>query len=161
VALTFNIHRVEDKTLSLKGELGAPELEWDTRDEMIQVTQPLRYDLQLQQLGKSILAQGSLVQALDCVCVRCLKAFTHELKLAEWSCLLELEGDEKVTIINDCVDLTPYIREDIFLAFPQNPVCGPQCDGLAVPQRDEKPGASWESSSAPSVWADLDKLKLE
>jgi uncharacterized metal-binding protein YceD (DUF177 family) len=66
-----------------------------------------------------------------------------------------------VAVINDCVDLTPYLREDIFLAFPQHPLCGLQCDGLAKPQKDVKSGGAGGPGAAASVWAELDELKLE
>jgi uncharacterized metal-binding protein YceD (DUF177 family) len=161
MSLTINIHQLERKALILKGELEASEMEWDTRDAMIQIHKPLQYELHAEQLEKSILVQGLLRQALDCECVRCLKSFVQEVKLERWSCLLELTGEEKVSLVNDCVDLTPYIREDMFLAFPQHPLCGPQCNGLAIPQKDVEPGGSWESGATSSTWAELDKLKFE
>ena len=43
---------------------------------------------------------------------------------------LPLEGEEAVSVVNDCVDLTPYVREDILLEFPQHPLCEPECRGL-------------------------------
>ena len=159
--LLVNIHQLEKQPLNLRGELTVAELGWETRDEMIHVSRPLYYQLHVQRLEKSILAQGSLRQELDCVCVRCLKPFAQEVQLEHWSCLLELAGEDKTAVINDCVDLTPVLREDIFLAFPQHPVCGPQCDGLAMPQKDLKTGSSWESSSASAAWAELNKLKWE
>jgi len=161
MSLTFNIHQLERRALALKGELAAAEMQWDTRDELIRVSQPLHYRLEIQRLEKGILVQGCLRQVLDCECVRCLKPFAHEVKLEPWSCLLELEGEDRVAVVNDCVDLTPYLREDIFLAFPQHPLCGLQCVGLANPQNDVKPGGAWESGSAAVVWAELDKLKLD
>ncbi len=72
---------------------------------------------------------------------------------------MELEGEEKAAIINDCVDLTPYIRDDIFLAFPQHPLCSPQCNGLADVHREESSN-DWETEAASAVWEPLDKLKL-
>jgi uncharacterized metal-binding protein YceD (DUF177 family) len=161
MSLIINIHRLEKKALLLEGELTAEEMQWDTRDEMIRLNQPLFYKLEVQRLEQNILAQGQLRQVLDCICVRCLNAFEHAVVLDHWSCLLPLEGEEKAEVINDGVDLTPYIRDDIFLAFPQHPVCGSQCEGLAPRQENEAQGRSWKSGSAASVWADLDKLKLE
>ena len=74
-----------------------------------------------------------------------------------WACHLALEGEEKAAVINDCVDLTPYIREDILLAFPQQPLCEPECKGLAN-MRKKRPGAEPEAVS--DTWAELNKLKL-
>jgi len=39
---------------------------------------------------------------------------------------LPLEGEEKTPVDNDCVDLTPFAREDMLLEFPQHPVCEPE-----------------------------------
>jgi uncharacterized protein len=59
---------------------------------------------------------------------------------------------------NDCVDLTPILREDILLDFPQHPLCKPDCAGLKN-NRVRKPKAADEP--ALDVWAKLDKLKLK
>ena len=84
---------------------------------------------------------GSLTLTLDCECVRCLKTFEHELKLTDWALHLPLEGEEKVPVENDCVDLTPFVREDILLEFPQHPLCKPDCRGLKTKasRQDQKP----------------------
>ena len=66
----------------------------------------------------------------------------------------------KVELINDSVDLTPYLREDIFLAFPQHPLCKSDCRGLAA--RKPETGRRVDSPQAgASPWAALDKLKLD
>jgi uncharacterized metal-binding protein YceD (DUF177 family) len=67
-----------------------------------------------------------------------------------------------VPVDNDCVDLTPYLREDILLEFPQHPLCETECRGLPAKETGKakkatKPG---DSSQEPSAWADLDKLKF-
>ena len=65
--------------------------------------------------------------------MRCLEDFEFELEPDPWTLYLPLEpleGDEAVSVKNDCVDLTPCVREDILLGFPQHPLCRPDCDGL-------------------------------
>lgn len=160
--LTFNLRHLEDKNLRLKGELAAEDLEVAALDEMIHVNRPLTYDLEVQQLDQSVLVQGTLALTLDCECVRCLKPFQLPLKLDHWACHIPLDGEDKATVVNDCVDLTPYLREDIVLAFPQHPLCKPECSGLAsTQQQSEKgPGMDGKSEAASTTWAALDKLKL-
>ena len=162
MALLFNLRHLEDKNLRLKGELMAADLEVASIDEMIHVNHPLTYDLEAQQLDQAVLVQGSLALTLDCECVRCLKPFRLPLKLDHWACHIPLEGEDKAVVVNDCVDLTPYIREDIVLAFPQHPLCKPECSGLAgIQQQSEKsPGVAGKPEAASSTWAALDKLKL-
>ena len=156
--LIVNLHHLEDHDAVMCGKLPVDELDMDTRDVMIQVTQPLRYDIEVQKLEGSLLVQGSLQLTLECQCVRCLKPFTHKLELDPWTCHLPLEGEEQITIVNDCVDLTPFAREDMLLTLPQHPLCKPDCGGL----KETKAGKARKTVDeiAPSVWAKLDKLKL-
>jgi uncharacterized metal-binding protein YceD (DUF177 family) len=56
------------------------------------------------------------------------------------------------------VDLTPFIREDILLDFPQRPLCRPDCAGLKS-KSDRKSKAV--EKPVLDVWGKLDKLKLK
>lgn len=160
--LTFNQRHLEEENLHLEGELPVAELELDALDELIHVREPLRYDLEVQRMETSFLVQGRLALTLDCECVRCLKPFKQAIDLTDWVCDLPLEGDDKVSVVNDCVDLTPYIREDMVLAFPQHPLCDPDCGGLAKTQNkpEKGPKAAGKPDEASSAWSALDKLKL-
>lgn len=162
MSLLFNIRHLEHKTLTLRGELSATQLDLEGVDELIQVTSPIQYDLEVQRYEQSILVQGSLDLTLKCECARCLKPFSQRLHLPDWNCLLPLEGEEKIAIHNDFVDLTPHVREDILLAFPQHPLCDPECSGLlnALPSRDQDPSGASQTSATSSAWAELNKLKL-
>ncbi len=155
--LLFNIRHIEDRDLRLEGELAAKELDIEFNDEVVHPAGALKYDLNVQQLEHEILVQGNLHLLLACECVRCLKPLKQDLDLQDWTALLPLEGEEKIVIHNDLVDLTPFLREDILLAFPQHPLCKPECAGLPknylgktkkgeVPDEDR--------------WAELNKLKL-
>jgi uncharacterized protein len=157
--LHVNVRHLEDKDLHLKGELPTAEMDLDTFDEVIHVTAPLSYNLHVEKLDKGILVQGSLRLPLGCECVRCLKPFKHEVALKDWTCHLSFEGEERVEVTNDLVDLTPQIREDILLAFPQHPLCEPECKGLAKLKALES-GGGRESVLPSSAWSELDKLKL-
>src|SRR6266511_665327 len=120
--LRFNIRHLEHKNLTLEGELAASELELNQVDELIHVSLPVQHHIELERHERSVLAQGFLKLTLECECSRCLKPFELFLELPDWTCLLPLEGEDKVLVTNDCVDLTPQIREDILLAFPQHPL---------------------------------------
>jgi uncharacterized protein len=156
--LKVNLRHLEEHGLHLKGELPVAELDLGINDELMRLGEPLRYDLAVEQLQDAILVTGSLAIPVDCECARCLKKFTTTLKLAGWALHLPLEGEDKVPIDNDCVDLTPYVREDILLDFPQRPLCRPDCAGLK--DKTARPAKAVEKSAA-DVWAKLDKLKLK
>jgi len=160
--LLVNLRHLEAHELKLKGELPVKELDLDLRDDLIRAEKPLRYDLEVQKLGDELLVQGRLLLPLRCECVRCLKPFQLPFKLEKWTQLLPLAGEEKVSVAGDCVDLTPLIREDILLEFPQHPLCETNCRGL--PQTSigkvKKPSGAGQYGEKPSAWAALDKLKL-
>jgi uncharacterized protein len=155
--LSVNLRHLETHEIHLEGELAAAELDFGLRDEMIRAEQPLRYDLTVEKMPDALLVTGSLELVLDCQCVRCLKPFAQRLVLEDWTCHLPLSGEEKVAVNNDCADLTPFVREDMLLEFPQHPLCKPDCGGLKKGQAQKTGG---KDKSASSAWAELDKLKL-
>lgn len=157
--LLVHLRHLADQNLALNGELSAGELDIDTRDEVIRVGQPLRYELEVQKLDQNLLLRGRLRLVLDCKCVRCLKQFSHRLEIAPWTCLVPLAGEERAPVVSDCVDLTPYLREDILLGFPQHPLCSADCRGL-VKTDTGKVKPDRPSLTEAAAWAELDKLKL-
>jgi uncharacterized protein len=156
--LKVNLRHLEKHGIRLKGELPVAELDLGVEDELIRLEKPLRYDLSVEILQDAVLAMGSLTLPLECECSRCLKKFHQDLKLTGWAAHLPLEGEEKVEVDNDSVDLTPFIREDILLDFPQRPLCKPDCAGLK-----SKAVRTVKAAEKPvlEVWAKLDKLKLK
>jgi len=160
--LIANLRHLETHPVRLRGKLSVEELDIDTRDEAIRVAQPLEYDLAVQELDKGLLLQGWFSLPLDCVCVRCLRPFQHRVDLDGWVCHLALQGEDGVAVVNDCVDLTPYIREDILLEFPRHPQCEPGCRGLPKisADRSKSAGETSKTEKGLSAWAELNKLKL-
>ena len=158
MSLKINLRHLDDHGLQLQGELSVAELDLGA-DELVHAEKPLQYDLSVELLHDAVLATGSLVLPLACECSRCLKKYQTELKLTGWAAHLPLEGEDKVSVENDCVDLTPFVREDILLSFPQHPLCRPDCAGL---KKKTKAGeTAGREEVKPAVWAELDKLKLK
>jgi uncharacterized protein len=162
MALTVNLHHLATHEVHLEGELSIAELDIETKDAVIQLEQPLRYDLEIEKLDSALLVQGELQIPLECKCVRCLKPFKYLLELNDWTCHVPLKGEEAAPIASDCVDLTPYVREDILLSFPQHPLCDPQCKGLLNAQlgKGKKGQAAAPTEAESSAWAELNKLKF-
>jgi uncharacterized protein len=160
--LKINLRHLEAHNVKLEGQLPAEELDLDTRDEMIRVDKPLEYNLEVQKVEDGLLVQGRLSLVLECQCVRCLKSFASRLDLADWTRLLPLQGEEATSVVSDCVDLTPFLREDILLEFPQHPLCKQECSGLpkayiGKAKTTSNPGHLESGSSA---WDELNKLKF-
>ncbi len=160
--LLINLRHLEAHSIRLEGELPVKELDIDSRDEVIQARQPLQHELEVQKVEGSVLVQGHLRLPLECQCVRCLKSFQYELELHGWACLLPLQGEDAVAVINDCVDLTPFVRDDILLEFPQHPLCDPECRGLPksyLGKAKNTSGTGQPETGSPA-WDELNKLKF-
>jgi uncharacterized protein len=162
MSLQVNLRHLEKHTLRLQGEVPVDDLDMEGIDELIRVSQPLKYDVEVQKLDQGILAQGRLELTVDCECARCLRPFRQQLQVADWTCHLALEGEEAVPVVNDCVDLTPYLREDILLEFPQHPLCKAECGGLPKKAAGKKKitGGTGQTEDVSSAWAELNKLKF-
>jgi uncharacterized metal-binding protein YceD (DUF177 family) len=160
--IKVNLRHLEAHNIDLEGELPVEELDLDMRDEMVQASKALEYKIEVQNVEDALLAQGQLKLPLNCECVRCLKAFEFALQLEHWTALLPLTGDEAVPVVSDCVDLTPYVREDILLELPQHPLCDPECGGLPKPLKGKKKADSTSQIEGGSTaWSELNKLKFK
>jgi uncharacterized protein len=162
MAVLVNLRHLDKGVVRLEGGLTPAELELEGLDELVRVEGLVKYDLGAEKLEKSILARGYVGLKLRCECARCLKPFTRVLELKDWTCHLELEGDDRTAVTNDCVDLTPHLREDILLEFPQHPLCKAECGGLPKKPTGKaaKTGGTGQAGAVLSDWAELNKLKL-
>jgi len=160
--ILVNLRHLDDHNLLLEGQVPVDQLDITLRDDIIQLRKPLEYKLEVQKLEGGLLVQGTLRLPLQCQCVRCLKSFEFLLELNHWTSHFPLQGEDAVPIVNDCVDLTPAVREDILLEFPQHPLCEPDCRGL----RNASSGKSKPSCSiglpeqGSPAWNELNKLKF-
>ncbi len=161
MALLINLRHLEENVLHPKGTLTLEELDIDPMDDLIHLKEPLSYSLEVERMDKGVLVQGKLSLVLECNCARCLKTYRHSVVLEHWTTHLPLEGEEPVPVINDCVDLTPFIRDDILLAFPQRPLCESECKGLSGSSSDQGHGGEGEQNLSSSAWAELNKLKFK
>lgn len=162
MSLNVNLRHLEKKALHLQGERPASGLDVDDIDELIHMIGPVQFDLWVEKLRQSVLVRGQLRFHLQCQCARCLARFRKPIEITDWSCTLLLDGEDKVTVENDCVDLTPFIREDILLAFPQHPLCKTECSGLPFASQEHQKVSEANASGAPSsAWDELDKLKFK
>jgi len=159
--VTVNLRVLEkEEELHLEGELPAAEYGEDLKDELMRFDAPLRYSLDVQHQPDSLVVTGTLETEVACECSRCLKPFSLPLRVDNLAALIQLQGEDAIVRDGDFGDLTPLLREDIYLGLPTNPLCRPDCRGL--PQeavaRDSRLGGS--PSDGPSPWAALDQIKL-
>lgn len=159
--LLVELRRLQVEPLELSGELPVAELDLGGEDRVIHVSHPLAYDLTAAFMDEAVLVQGELRLPLDCECVRCLKQFTQEVEVPEFAVHLPLTGDDAVPVVDDCVDLTPFLREDILLTLPQHPLCKPDCRGLSQLAAGGASGQTSQTNAGASAWAALNQLKLK
>jgi len=161
--ILVNLRHLDAHNIHLAGELPIKDLDIDTCDEAIGLGKtPLQYDLEAQKLEAGLLIRGTLRLRLECQCVRCLNEFQYELNLEDWTTHLPLQGEDAVSVVSDCVDLTPYIREDILLEFPQHPLCDPGCGGLPKSYigRPKNTSSTGQPQKGSPAWDELNKLKF-
>jgi uncharacterized protein len=160
--IIINLRHLDEHSVHLEGQLPVEELELGLRDEIIRAEKPLEYDIEVEKLENALLVQGRIRLPLQCECVRCLKQFELMLEIQPWTTHIPLTGEDSAAILNDCVDLTPYVREDILLEFPQHPLCDANCGGWpkAYVGKEKKTATAPETGQKASAWSELDKLKL-
>jgi len=160
MSLIVHLEDLKEAKMRLKGELLLEMVQTEATDELIKVGKPLAYELNASLLDDALLVRGQLELPLDCECARCLIPFVHTVSLPDWTLHLPLAGDDAIGTINDSVDLTPWVREDTLLGFPQHPLCTPDCSGLKT-AGPEGSTAVAETEPSPSPWAQLDDWEKE
>ena len=155
--IPLNLTRLQKKPQRLDGEVSAEDLAIDPRDELIHINAPLSYSLDADWMDGAALVQGNVELPVEYECVRCLKRFVKPVELTGYALHLPLKGEEAVQVVDDCVDLTPFLREDILLGLPQHPLCRSDCPGI-TPGENE---AEKADQSGDSVWSQLDNLKFD
>ena len=65
--LPVNLRHLELHSIRLQGELSAAELDLETGDEMVQVAEPLQYNIEVEKLEEGLLLQGDLHARLQCL----------------------------------------------------------------------------------------------
>jgi uncharacterized protein len=158
--LKINLHQLDAGSVHLDGELAVEDFAADFTDPLIAFASPLAYDLEVQAEEQGLLLTGELKISLRCTCGRCLKTFAQDIELPGFAALAPLEGEEALTCEGEFADLTPLLREDIYLALPTNPLCRPDCRGLARKAKARDLRLEGPPSDGSSPWGALDQLKL-
>jgi uncharacterized metal-binding protein YceD (DUF177 family) len=117
--------------------------------------QPIRAELVVQKDEENFLATGWATTSLSLVCGRCARWLPWPIR-AKVEHLFEAPHP-------NCIDLTPFIREDILLELPLNAACRLGADGRC-PVTGELYQARPETSgtlAGEEVWEALSKIKTK
>jgi len=115
---------------------------------------PVVYDVDAGVSGGGLWVAGKLRCEVELCCVKTLRRFPFTVEVPDFAVQIQLDGRESI-------DLTPMVREDIFLNLPPYP----KCDTVGAtdhPAGSEDLLAESEPSEdddTGSVWSALDELK--
>lgn len=161
--LKINLKRLEAGPEEYRGRLSINELDMDTRDDLIRAAAPMKYCLSAEFWEKGgILLSGTIEQSFRCECARCLKPFEKIVLLSPWRRFILLKDKSAAIVDNNCVDLTPALREDIFLSLPRHPLCAEDCRGMTASRKADLgfPKGRPQIEEKSSAWTALDGLNL-
>ena len=155
--IPLNLTLLQKKPQRLAGEVAPDDLALDLQDELIHVIHPMSYSLTADWMEEAALVQGNVELPVEYECSRCLKRFDQSIELTGYAIHLPLKGEDAVEVVDDCVDLTPFLREDILLGLQQHPLCRSDCPGIAAIET----GMEKNDQAADPAWSQLDNLKFD
>jgi len=106
------------------------------RLEGVTLAAPIHIELQVNNTGESLFAQGNIRVELRVSCGRCLEEFSYPLDLVyqdEWvysPVATEEQKENALLFDKDDIELDERIYEQIVLAIPMKFLCSPECRGL-------------------------------
>lgn len=157
--LIFELIDLPPEGVRICGRISFAELDIE-EEARFSFPDDLEYDLLLAPCGgNNVLLRGKLHAVMSILCDRC----DHPGKL-------ELSADDLCHTYEDAygktLDLTPDIREDILITFPQKFLCRTDCLGLCTVcgqnLNESSCDCAAKSASSPDVdpWSGLDRLQL-
>jgi len=157
--LIFELIDLPPEGVRIHGAISFAELDIEEEDRF-SFPEDLHYDLLLESCGgKNVLLRGKLRTVISIICDRCDQP--GELLLTDDDVFHTYED-----AFDKVLDLTPDIREDILMTFPQKFLCHADCLGLCVHcgQNLNEGSCDCAAKAAPSSetnpWSALDELKL-
>lgn len=101
--------------------------------------------VKVKRFGKKVLAEGTVTITVSLNCSRCLKAVSYpvETKFSEeYNPAEDLDKEEEQELtdreldlsyyINDELDISGLIREQVLLSVPMKPLCAEECQGICL-----------------------------
>ncbi|MGB8957081.1 MAG: YceD family protein [Tumebacillaceae bacterium] len=129
--------RERSEGVNLQESVELPNLVKENRQ--LVAAKPIQADLHGIEASGVGIVQGNLTTQATYRCSRCLCDFSEELHVPFDESFLQVdkvpgdqEGDEeeRIPVVGDTIDLTPYLEQAVNLALPYSPVCREDCAGL-------------------------------
>ncbi|HBC89776.1 MAG TPA: hypothetical protein DCZ94_22790 [Lentisphaeria bacterium] len=154
--IKVNANQVDFNGIRLYGHEKVSEMEFEGLDNLVTFPEKMYYDLTVTLVNGGIVVSGKLELNLECTCGRCLKKYEHKIQYGEVCHFFETGEKSEI-------DLTPELREDILITFPQNFICSSDCKGLCPfcgGNRNVKNCRCGGAKVGNECWSELDKLDL-
>ena len=121
--MLVKISDIPEHGLQVEGEI-LPE-EMDLHELSFSVDASFGYRLFLQIVNGIFIAKGSYNGVVNFICDRCLENFSHNPASDDYMYAVETSA-----LIDETIDLTDGVREDIFLGLPIKVLCSEDCKGI-------------------------------
>lgn len=109
-----------------------------------EVISEVSLELEIHKSGNIYNVKGNMEYKLGFTCSRCLEEFRKQEKrefqlefkkesvyALNGKLKREMEEDkEENLVINNCIDLGPFLRDELILSVPMKPLCSENCKGL-------------------------------
>jgi uncharacterized protein len=106
-------------------------VDWSVELSEVLPDPALRAELRLDAASGGIEVRGVVNVTVRHRCYRCLTEFEEELRLEVLQMVTsDPAGDDDYHLDGDVLDLEQLLRDEVLLAMPIAPVCGPDCPGL-------------------------------
>ncbi|GEM_PF-464422 len=152
--IKVSVNQVDQNGIRLYGHEKVSEMDFGEQDSLIKMPETVYYDITATLVNGGIVVSGKLEMDLECTCGRCLRKYGHKIRCDEVCHFFETGSKSEI-------DLTPELREDILITFPQNFVCSSDCKGLCPlcgANRNVKSCRCGTIESKSECWGELDKL---
>lgn len=94
----------------------------------------LEGEFTISRLDSGLLVSGRLETEVELECHRCLRSFSHPVRLSFQQAYADDPGDDELPIERDgSIDLAPAVDQEIVLSLPIKILCRPDCSGIATP----------------------------
>jgi len=156
--LEINLNELSEFGDQLSDEIN-PNI-FELKDDEGKALTGLKYDLHVQRFDTELLLQGSLTAEFELECVRTLHPFRKTLTVPNFSVSLE--------IIEEIINPTEQLREEIMILFPTYPVCDMADEKMSCQieekylalDKDQSNDLEEQSPNVPDDrWSTLDQLE--
>ncbi len=120
--IIFSVSALEKAPVTLQGKEDIEFFELDENDPLT-VSKELSYTLTGSKVSGGMLIKGNCRTAVSGICGRCLEPVEKEVNA-------EIELFFDIDDIEEELDISTDIREEVLLAFPMNLLCSGECAGL-------------------------------